>query len=249
VVENILKAFSRCAASCDWLAWKRAPSSSGHATPISVSRHSPSLAPLPITFVCVLSRELCDSVSDLAAHRVVGLIGQATEQLCADGVPLGLVEREEEVGGLACGRLSGFRRLAPEDDGRKCSRLLACELPSTSTRVLYSVLTEVSCASSICSERPIKSTSGLWATHSSFNCCSAVERCTLSGDWRPCRRAASAVWTSAGRTDIFAVCGWWTRGAAPVSGGDGAQEQGLGKGGLATGGGEVVRVDGSSFNV
>lgn len=63
--------------------------------------------------------------------------------------------------------------------------------------------TDVSCASSICSERPIKSTSGRWFTHSSFSCVSAVVRCTLSGDCRPCSRLASAVWTSAGRTDML----------------------------------------------
>jgi hypothetical protein len=64
-------------------------------------------------------------------------------------------------------------------------------------------LTEVSCASCICSVRPIKSTSGLSPTHSLFSVSSAAVRSTLSGDCRPFRRVLSAVWTSAGRTDML----------------------------------------------
>ena len=124
VVENILKAVSRCAGSCDWLAWKRAPSSSGHATPTVVSACISRPAKSPITFVRVLSRQLCDSISDLASDRVVGLFGEAREQLRADRLPLGMVQGQEEVGGLARGGLAWFRGLAPEDDGGKCSRLL-----------------------------------------------------------------------------------------------------------------------------
>jgi hypothetical protein len=80
-----------------------------------------------------------------------------------------------------------------------------------------SMLTEVSWASSICSDKPIKSTSGLWATHSSFSCCSAFVRCTLSADCKPCSRPARAVCTSAGRTDMLAVSKRWSWGAAPWS--------------------------------
>jgi hypothetical protein len=49
----------------------------------------------------MLSRQLCDSISNLAAHRVVSFFGKATEQLCADGITLGFVEGQEEVGRLA----------------------------------------------------------------------------------------------------------------------------------------------------
>lgn len=48
----------------------------------------------------------------------------------------------------------------------------------------------------------MRSTSGRCATHSSFSSCSVAVRCTLSGDWRPCSRLASAVWISAGMTDM-----------------------------------------------
>jgi hypothetical protein len=54
-----------------------------------------------ITFVRVLARELCDGVADLASHRVVRLVGQAGEQLGADGLALGWVECQEEVHGAA----------------------------------------------------------------------------------------------------------------------------------------------------
>jgi hypothetical protein len=74
----------------------------------------------PRTFICVLACELGNCISNLGAHRVVGLIGEALEQFCAYGFSLGGVEGQEEVGGLARGRLSRFRRLSPEDDGGKC---------------------------------------------------------------------------------------------------------------------------------
>lgn len=67
-------------------------------------------------------------------------------------------------------------------------------------------LTVVSWANSICSDRPMSSTSGLCATHSSLSETSAAARCTLSADCRPWSRPASAVWTSAGSTDMV-VCG------------------------------------------
>jgi hypothetical protein len=123
VVENILKAFSRWAGSADWLAWNNAPSSSGHATPRVGLDVFLGHVPFPRTFICVLACELGDGISNLGAHRVVGLVGEALEQLCADGFSLGGVERQEEVGGLAGGRLSRFRRLPPEDDGGKCACL------------------------------------------------------------------------------------------------------------------------------
>lgn len=125
VVENILKAFSRWFASCDWLAWKREPNSSGHAKPDFVSLFGSEFAKWAFTLVCVLSRELSNSISNLAPHRIVRLVGKAGEQLGADGVSLRLLESEEEVLGLARRCLSRFRGLAPEDDGSKCSCLAA----------------------------------------------------------------------------------------------------------------------------
>lgn len=87
---------------------------------------TPSCTWAPPTFVCVLARELGHGVSDLCAYRRVRLVGEALEQLCADGFSLGGVERQEQVGRLARGRLAWFRRLSPEDDGGKGSRLQCC---------------------------------------------------------------------------------------------------------------------------
>jgi hypothetical protein len=75
------------------------------------------------TLVCVLPRELGHGVAHLGPHRRVRLVGQAAEQLGADGLALGGVERQEEVDRLARGCLPRFRRLPPEDDGRKGPRL------------------------------------------------------------------------------------------------------------------------------
>jgi hypothetical protein len=54
-------------------------------------------------------------------------------------------------------------------------------------------LTEVSPASCICSERPMRSTSGLSPTHSRLSWSSAAVRSTLSGACRPLSRLARAV--------------------------------------------------------
>jgi hypothetical protein len=75
------------------------------------------------TFICVLSRELRDGISDLAAHRVVRLLAEAGKQLGADGFSLGFSEGEEQILGLACSGLAWFGGLAPEDDGRERSSL------------------------------------------------------------------------------------------------------------------------------
>jgi hypothetical protein len=49
----------------------------------------------------MLACELGNSISNLGAHRVVSLVGEALKQLCAYGFSLGGVEGQEEVGGLA----------------------------------------------------------------------------------------------------------------------------------------------------
>jgi hypothetical protein len=72
--------------------------------------------------------------------------------------------------------------------------------------VSHHLLTEVDSASSICSESPMRSTSGRVATHCSFKCCSAFVRCTLSGDCRPWSRFARSAWTSGDSTDMVSVC-------------------------------------------
>lgn len=77
------------------------------------------------TFVCVLSGELGDGIADLGADRVVGLVGEALQQLCADGVALGGLQGQKQVGRLPRGRLARLGRLAPEDDGGEGSRLVA----------------------------------------------------------------------------------------------------------------------------
>jgi hypothetical protein len=75
------------------------------------------------TFVCVLSCELCNSVTDLAPHRGVGLVGETLQQLCADGFTLGGLEGQEQICRLARGCLAWLGRLAPEDDGGESSSL------------------------------------------------------------------------------------------------------------------------------
>lgn len=167
----------------------------------------------------MLSRELGHGIANLASYRPVGLICKALEQLGTDSLPLSGVEGEEQVGGLTSGCLPWFRRLAPEDDRGKSSCLHSVCKFKWSGKHGTSLLTEVSCASSICSDRPISSTSGRWATHSSFSCCSAAVRWTLSGDWRPCSSVVSAVCTSAGRTDMVGRGCGGERGTAPWSGG------------------------------
>lgn len=82
---------------------------------------------LCLTLVCVLPRQLSDGISDLAAHRVVGLLGKASKQLRADSISLGLSEGEKEVLSLTCSGLARFRGLAPEDDGSKCPSLARYE--------------------------------------------------------------------------------------------------------------------------
>jgi hypothetical protein len=95
-----------------------------------------------------------------------------------------------------------------------------CRLNSTAanvrvwTQVYVSYVSTVACANSIltgesgakssCSDRPIKSTSGLCANHSWFNCSSAAVRSTLSGDCRPRRRFVRAAWMCSGRDAILA---------------------------------------------
>lgn len=125
VVENILKAVSRWPASLDWLAWKRAPSSSSHATPACVSIRSSCCHRdrAGRTFVCVLARELGHGVSNLAPHRRVLLLAEALQHACAYGLALGLVEGQEDVGRLAVGQLARLGRLPPEEDGGECARL------------------------------------------------------------------------------------------------------------------------------
>lgn len=170
-----------------------------------------------VTFVGMLSGEFSDRVAHLASHRGIRLLGEAAEELCAYGVALGGVEGQEEVCSLSRGCFPRLGGLAPEDNSGEGSRLQRAGRVSQQTRVLGRwgrIHTDVSWASSICSERPMSRTSGRCATHSSFNCCSAAVRCTLSGDWRPCSRLASAVCTSAGRTDIAGrwVVRWCGRG-------------------------------------
>jgi hypothetical protein len=75
------------------------------------------------TLVGVLSCEFGDCVSHLAPHRVVRLLGEALQQLGAYGLALGGVEGQEEVQGLACGRLARFGGRSPEDDGGECACL------------------------------------------------------------------------------------------------------------------------------
>lgn len=53
------------------------------------------------TFVCVLSRELSNRVANLGPDRVVGLVGEALQQLSADGLALWRLEGQEEVCRLA----------------------------------------------------------------------------------------------------------------------------------------------------
>jgi hypothetical protein len=179
------------------------------------------------TFICVLSGELCNSVTDLAPHRGVGLVGETLQQLCADGFTLGRLEGQEQICRLARGSLAGLGRLASEDDGGESSSLgYRVSMATGLWRMEHGVWsmeherhTDVSWASSICSERPMSRTSGRCAT-SSFSCCSALVRCTLSGDWRPCRRLVRARWTSSGRTDMVGVDGaWYGRGPSVVRGG------------------------------
>jgi hypothetical protein len=62
----------------------------------------------PITFVRVLASQLRDSISNLAPHRVVRFLGEASEQLCADRVALGLLEAKEKVLCLPVASLSWF---------------------------------------------------------------------------------------------------------------------------------------------
>jgi hypothetical protein len=70
-----------------------------------------------VTFICVLSRELGNSIADLATDRVVGFVGEAAEQLRAYGFSLGVLEGEKEVRRLAGGCLARLGGLAPEEDG------------------------------------------------------------------------------------------------------------------------------------
>jgi hypothetical protein len=209
VVEKIRKAVSRCAASCDWLAWKRAPSSSGHATPVMVRMCSHFL----VRFQSPSS--VCWRASSATASPIL----PRTE------LSVSLARQESSLARIASrsGALRVRKRstVPPEaafrgfEDWRlkmTAANVRVCGTHERWNQVRTVQPTEVSCASSICSERPIKSTSGLWATHSSFSCVSAFVRWMLSGDCRPCSRLASAVCTSAGRTDILAVCVSWSWG-------------------------------------
>lgn len=108
VVENILKAVSRWPASCDWLAWKSAPSSSGHATPMCVSARFQCCSLQKRTFIRVLSRELGDGVSDLAPHRGFLLLSEALQHACTYGFAFGLVEGQESILGLVVGASAGL---------------------------------------------------------------------------------------------------------------------------------------------
>jgi hypothetical protein len=49
----------------------------------------------------VLSRELSNCIANLGPDRVVGLVGEALQQLCADGLALWRLKGQEEVCGLA----------------------------------------------------------------------------------------------------------------------------------------------------
>lgn len=73
----------------------------------------------------MLSRELSNRVANFGADRVVSLVGQALQQLAADGVALRCLEGQEEIDRLPRSILAGLGRLAPEDHSGEGSGLQA----------------------------------------------------------------------------------------------------------------------------
>jgi len=207
VVENIRNAFSRCAGSCDWLAWNKAPSSSGHATPVqvldldAVHMYVNGGVCLPSS-VCWRASSATASPTFVRTDVSVSLARhwRSFARMASRSAGLSVRNRSAVWPEAA---LRGFDDCRLKMTAAKVRVYNAACEPSASSAGTEPGLTEVSWASSICSDRPIKSTSGLWFTHSSLSCCSAVVRWTLSGDWRPCSSVASAVCTSAGRTDML----------------------------------------------
>lgn len=87
----------------------------------------------------MLSCELCNSIANLRPDRVVGLIGQALQQLCADSLALWRLESQEEICCLTRLGLARLRGLSPEDNGGECSSLSA--VSAFMSKLLYLSMT------------------------------------------------------------------------------------------------------------
>lgn len=87
------------------------------------------------TFFCMLAAQLSNGVANFGADLRLGLGGQALQQLCADGLTLGGVQRQKEVARLALSVLARLRGLPAEQHGCECARLAAVlEAPKSANK-------------------------------------------------------------------------------------------------------------------